>query len=234
MIIVRRLLLLCAISLSLATTAYSVAIDTSSCIRVADYTVECLGYDNNGSMRYSVSFKFSYVKPGTNFIRVYQENGRGAVHTYPFKAASQSAVFVNCGCCEWESITIDVYDVLPNGKVVMCRVQTEVFLCCEGYYDKSSMDVVAGRSDFTAPSVSLAPNPASESVQVTMNVPAFDANSTVDIIDVTGNVVATVATGMDKGLTIVAAELYNIPVGTYMVRIQHTGGTMVTPLKVVR
>lgn len=232
--IVRKLLLLCTIALSLTTTAYSFQVDTSTCIRVVDYEVECLGYDNNGNMRYEVSFKFSNVRPGTNFIRVYQDNGRGATHTFPFKAARQLAVFVNCGCCEWESLTIDVYDVLPNGKVVMCRVQTEVFLCCDGYYDGFGKDVVAGGSDFTAPAVSLAPNPASEAVQVNLSVPSFDPNSSLDIIDINGNVVVTVAKGMNKGLTVLAAELYNLPVGTYMVRMLHSGGTIVTPLQVIR
>lgn len=235
MIIVIRLLLLCAVTLSLTATAFAVREDTaSSCIRVADYEVDCLGYDNYGRMRYSVSFKFSYVKPGTNFIRIYRDSEAGQVHTYPFKGPRQTVTLSNCGCCDWETVTIDVYDVLPNGKVVKCRIYYDVFLCCEDYYDGKRKDVVAGESISTTPSLTVAPNPASEAVNVTLSIPSYDPASSVDVVDMNGNVVATVAQGMAQGLTTVSAELLDLPAGMYMVRMTHVSGIAVVPLQVIR
>lgn len=233
MIIVRRLLLLCAITLSLATTAFAGREDTSSCIRIGDYTIECVGPDSQGMMTYTVRFQFSYVKPGTNFIRIYESGTQGSVYTYPFKQNSQAVTFKrHQENWPWACFTIDVYDVLPNGKVVKCSTTfCNYFWCGNGW----TKDVVAGQSQqVEVPTLALAPNPAMDVVDVSVGVPSYDPSSSLDILDMNGNVVATIATAMPQGSIEIPAQLDNLPSGVYMVRMTHVSGIVVSPLQVIR
>lgn len=207
----------------------------SSCINVTDVNVDCKGYTSQGMMRYEVSFSFNTVKAGTNFIRIRRGNNIGKVFTYPFKLANQIDTVTDVPWCHWETFYIDVYDVLPNGKVVKCTITYPVWLCCDGEEPGNDKEVVAGEtSESVVSNLVLAPNPAMDAVQVTLTVPSFDPSSSVDIVDMSGSVVATVAQGMAAGTTVIETSLFNLTTGSYMVRMLHPEGAVVMPLRVVR
>lgn len=217
-------------------------------VNVGTYDVECLGQDAQGREKYRVNFKFDYVKPGTNFIRIYESGQQGTTHTYPFKNPKQSV----SGAKDWWDLwwdpvcfTIDVYDVLPTGKVVKCSIYYCVWVNCSGGGETNSVRVkdnipsegsaIAGEtSPNVAAYVAVAPNPAMDVAEVLIDVPSYDPSSSLDIIDLNGNVVATLATGMPQGQMIVPAQLDALANGTYMVRMLHSSGVMVTRLQVVR
>lgn len=203
--------------------------DSSTCINIANANLQCNGVDAQGRTMYTVTFSFSWVKPGTNFIRIHEGPSQGSTYVYPFTSPTQSA---SGKMYWWESpircFTIDVYDVLPNGKVVMCSRQYCVFAFCGG----GGKDVVAG--EITTPSLTLAPNPAMDVVNITVEVPSFDPAASIDIVDMNGNTVATIATAMEAGQTMIPADLPNLPSGSYMVRMQHANGMIVRQLQIVR
>ena len=141
--------------------------------------------------------------------------------------------------------TIDVYDVLPNGKVIKCSVNYCVRINCgggDGFTNTAlsggsnpGQSAIAGETtDSGAAYVALAPNPAMDAVDVLIDIPSYDPASSLDIVDLSGNVVMTLATGMPQGQMIVPAQLNNVASGTYMVRMLHAGGSIVTPLQVIK
>lgn len=230
---VSAFLLACVMSCAFAVHTY--AIPEDPCINVADVNVECFEYYGESRVTYEVSFKFKNVSKSTNFIRIYRNQSEGSTFTFPFKEARQK-VTVRRNHCGWEQFTIDVYNIQPNGKAKMCRTTYSVWLCCEGRkgFDK---DVVAGESqvfDVPAASLTLAPNPASDMVSISVDVPENDPMGVIDIVDITGNVVATLATGLSEGSTTFSAETLELEAGTYLIRMLHLNSITVRQLKVIR
>jgi len=208
---------------SVQASAWSQAPNDCITANEATTTVDC--YYNGG---FAVNFKFSAVKAGTNFIRIYQGRSQGSTFTYPFKTSSQTVS--SSGGFGPQCFTIDVYDVLPNGKVVKCSSEVCVPVFCGFEFAK---DVVAGEMP-TTPSLTLAPNPAMDVVNISVAVPSYDPNSAIELVDMTGNMVATLATGMAAGTTVIPADLPNLSNGVYMVRMLHVDGMVVQQLQIVR
>lgn len=241
-----QFLLVCGLIAGSASTLQA-GFDTSSCIQISQVEIECLGMDNSGFVTYRVNFKFSFVKAGTNFIRIHEPGTAGTTHTYPFKLARQSVTGKRYFWDLWDDpvcFTIDVYDVLPNGKVVKCSVNYCVWINCGGFDFRTtpptdgsapSSSAIAGETaESNASYVALAPNPAVDAVDVLVDVPSYDPASSLDIVDLNGNVVMTLATGMAKGEMVIPTQLNNVASGTYMVRMLHGGGSIVTPLQVIK
>ncbi|MDZ4744873.1 MAG: T9SS type A sorting domain-containing protein [bacterium] len=86
----------------------------------------------------------------------------------------------------------------------------------------------------TAASVVSVPNPATDETDVILSMPYDDANASVDIVDLNGQVVATIASGLKAGQTTVNANLHGMASGTYMLRLRHTGGLISEPIRIVR
>lgn len=196
-----------------------------------------------------MNFRFDYVKPGTNFIRISKSGQQGSTFTYPFKAQTQSVTGAEYMFWWWGSTEVcynfDVYDVLPSGKVVKCSFQYCVYIDCGGFGETLNVRVkdnvpnqgsgIAGEAtESGAAYVALAPNPAMDVVEVLIDVPSYDPASSLDIVDLNGNVVATIATGMPQGQMIVPAQLNALASGTYIVRMKHAGEVVIQQLQVVR
>lgn len=218
------------------------------CIHVDFYEVECLSINSQGLVTYRVNFKFDYVKPGTNFIRIHESGLQGTTHTYPFRNTMQSVTgTMNSWDYPERCFTIDVYDVLPNGKVTKCSIIYCVWANCGGgestlvdppnhqVGDQPYESSVAGEtSEVGVAYVALAPNPATDAVEVLIDVPSYDPSASLDIIDLNGNVVASLATAMPQGALVIPAQLNNLPAGVYMVRMLHAGSSVVSPLQVIK
>lgn len=86
----------------------------------------------------------------------------------------------------------------------------------------------------TAASVVSVPNPATDYAEITVSMPYDDATATVDLVDVNGRIVATVATGLSAGQSTVTADLKSVLTGTYMLRLRHSGGLVSEPIRVMR
>lgn len=86
----------------------------------------------------------------------------------------------------------------------------------------------------TSASVISVPNPATDYADITLSMPSDDATALVDIVDVSGNVVATVATGLQAGETTVSANLRDVAAGTYVLRLRHAGGVVSHAIRVMR
>lgn len=91
-----------------------------------------------------------------------------------------------------------------------------------------------GSGIITAASVVSVPNPATDYADITLSMPYDDATASVDIVDVNGHVVATVATGLRGGETTISADLQGVASGTYMLRLRHAGGLVSEPIRVMR
>lgn len=77
-------------------------------------------------------------------------------------------------------------------------------------------------------------NPAADVVEILMDIPSYDPSSTLDIIDLHGNVIVTIATSLARGQMIIPAQLHGIPSGTYMVRLQSAGTIVVGQMNIIR
>lgn len=237
-----QLLLVCGIIVTAATTVS--AGGGGDCAVLDDVSYECTGTDGAGRLTFTVSFDFGYVRTGTNFIRIYEYGQQGTTVTFPFTRAVQTLTSRHYW---WEiffnpvTFYIDVYDVMPNGKVVKCSTGTGLWINCGGPVMRpiegagSGPAAIAGETAQDGNAfVALAPNPATDVTEVLVDVPSYDPASSLDIIDLNGKVVASIATGMAQGQMIVPVQLNDLATGTYMVRMLHSSGTLVTPLQVIR
>jgi len=86
----------------------------------------------------------------------------------------------------------------------------------------------------TSASVVSVPNPAADYADITLSMPYDDATALVDIVDVNGNVVATVTSGLKAGETTVSADLQSVPAGAYVLRLRHAGGVVSHAIRVMR
>jgi len=224
------LVLLCVMA-----TCVSVEMQANHCANVDGVNVDCLGYDNQGRMRYELSWKFNSVRQGASFIRIFRGSARGKVFGVPFKTTRQIDTIKSYTYCDWELFTIEVSSINALGKVERCYYSKWVYLCCDGENPGQDKQVVAGEPTFVVASdVTVAPNPATDVAQITLTVPSYDPSSSVDIVDMNGVVVAHVSEAMMQGVTVVDTDLLDLPSGSYMVRMLHAEGAVVAPLRVVR
>lgn len=229
------------LAVSIAKTALPL---DNTCIRVTDADVFCQGSDAQGRKKYKVTFTLDKVRAGTNFIRIFESGQEGSTHTYPFKSTTQSVTGQKYASELALPVTffIDVYDVLANGKVTKCSIGYCVSIGCGSNNRESAIageladESVIGNDARTGAHamIALAPNPAADVVEILMDVPSYDPSSTLDIIDLHGNVVATIATSLARGQMIIPAQLQDIPSGAYMVRLQSAGSTTVRQLHIIR
>lgn len=78
------------------------------------------------------------------------------------------------------------------------------------------------------------PNPVLDHADITLVMPEDDASATADIIDVNGNVVATIITGLSAGETVIPVNMQMLASGMYLVRLRHATGMVSQPLHVIR
>ncbi|MDZ4746425.1 MAG: LamG-like jellyroll fold domain-containing protein [bacterium] len=209
----------------------------NACIRVTDDAVTCQGADAQGRRQYTVKFTFDKVKAGTNFIRIYEDGLQGETFTYPFASTRQVVTGKRTAADLTLPIVfnVDVYDVLANGKVEKCSLRhCMTILCGQSKEAAETNEPIAGEQPTVAAIMALAPNPASDVVEILLSIPYLDPSSSLDIIDMHGSIVATIATAMTRGDMIIPTHVSTLVNGMYMVRMLHAGGTLVVPLQVVR
>ncbi len=229
------------LAVSIAKTALPL---DNTCIRVTDADVTCQGSDAQGRKKYKVTFTFDNVRTGTNFIRIYESGQEGSTYTYPFHSTSQSVTGMKYASELALPVTfsIDVYDVLASGKVTKCSIGYCVSIGCGSSSRESAItgeqadESVIGNDAQTGATamIALAPNPAADVVEILMDIPSYDPQSTLDIIDLHGNVIVTIATSLARGQMVIPAQLQSIPSGTYMVRLQSAGTIVVRQMNIVR
>lgn len=205
-----------------------------ACVQILDYTVEPHEY-YGGDVQYDISFLLS-TGTNNNYIRIHQDGEQGETFSVPFHDERQVVSVLTCGCIFGDWFSFDVYDVLPNGKVVMCSVSEWISFSGEQLVNPGKPhEGTSGNGQWSVVSdMTISPNPASETASISYVVPFDDPASTVDIIDAQGNTVATVARALVAGSTVSSANLQNLPVGAYTVRMRHANGQVVQQLRIIR